>query len=78
MSKVHNPIRRVRNRQQHLIEGKQSIPIDSAESIMSIQLMLTFVSATQVLTEDFGFNAEQILKFQELLQLRMEINRIKK
>lgn len=78
MAKMNSLLRSNRRRQPSTNSDTKTLTIEQAEDIMTLQVMTFFLSAQQVLQEDYNFTPEQLIQFQKLLQLRMEINRIKK
>ena len=65
-------------RSQPSPDNTQFVRRATAEKLMETQLALFIVSAHETLSQDFGFDADQLKRFQELWLARMEQIRLKR
>lgn len=78
MGVVNSLYRGIGKGKQPIAEGEPTLHRATAEALIEAQLALVFLSAAEVLTHDFSFDAEQLTKFQELWFTQIEILRLKK
>ena len=67
--------RRRKQKTSDQLRDMQLTTIPHAEDILANTLMMYHLSALETLVSDFGFNQDQVLRFQDLCKARFDIKR---
>lgn len=72
MAKMNSPIRGSVRGGQSKVSNNQMVSRGQAEGAVERTFLTLFLASSETLVEDFNFDKEQLLKFQELVKLKFQ------